>query len=85
MKKINKGFRKLKEIFTMVSITAIQVLVLTESKIFGASNTQSIDSFINFACEWLTKIRRSNCVGWGSDVRTAVGKGKMLREKAVVS
>lgn len=65
MKKI---YKKLKEKFAIVGITIMEILVFTESKILGASNTQSIDSFINFACDWLTKIRRSYCSCWWSYV-----------------
>lgn len=31
-------------------------LIITSAKVYGASNTESIDLFINFACDWLTKI-----------------------------
>ena len=31
-------------------------LILAEARVFANSNTSSIDSFINFACDWLTKI-----------------------------
>ena len=32
------------------------ILIFAETRVFAASNTESIDSFINFACDWLTKI-----------------------------
>ena len=34
----------------------MSILILAETKVFANSNTGSIDSFINFACDWLTKI-----------------------------
>ena len=56
MKKIKNLYRRLKEKTTVIVITAMGSLTLAESKVFADSNTQSIDSFINFACDWLTKI-----------------------------
>lgn len=65
MKKIKKIVKKLKERVTVIGTTATATLILAESRVFAASNTESIDSFINFACDWLTKIRRNNCFsGW---------------------
>lgn len=56
MKKTKKLFKKLKEKLSVVSTTAIGTLIIAESKVFAASNTESIDAFISFACDWLTKI-----------------------------
>lgn len=56
MKKIKNLFKKLKEKFTVIGTTAMGTLILAESRVFADSNTGSIDSFINFACDWLTKI-----------------------------
>ena len=56
MKKIKNLFRKLREKVAVIGTTAMGTLILAESRIFAASNTESIDSFINFACDWLTKI-----------------------------
>ena len=56
MKKIKNILKKLKEKITVVGTTAIGTLILAESRVFADSNTGSIDSFINFACDWLTKI-----------------------------
>ncbi len=56
MKKIKKLFGKLKEKFTIIGTSAMATLILAESRVFADSNTGSIDSFINFACDWLTKI-----------------------------
>lgn len=61
IKKVNKSkkFNKLKEKITAIGTSIMGILIVGESKVFAAdtnSNTQSIDSFINFACDWLTKI-----------------------------
>ena len=56
MKKIKQIFKNLKEKLTVIGITAIGTLILAEEKVFANSNTSSIDSFINFACDWLIKI-----------------------------
>lgn len=56
MKKIKNLFKKLKEKVTIMGTTAMGTLILIESRVLADSNTQSIDSFINFACDWLTKI-----------------------------
>lgn len=56
MKRAKNLFRKLKEKIILIVTTAMGSLILTESRVFADSNTQSIDSFINFACDWLTKI-----------------------------
>ena len=56
MKKIKNLFRKLRDKVAVIGTTAMGTLVLAETRVFAASNTESIDSFINFACDWLTKI-----------------------------
>lgn len=56
MKRAKNLFRKLKEKIILIGTIAMESLILTESRVFADSNTQSIDSFINFACDWLTKI-----------------------------
>lgn len=56
MKRAKNLFRKLKEKIILIGTTVMGSLILTESRVFADSNTQSIDSFINFACDWLTKI-----------------------------
>lgn len=55
MKRAKNLLRKLKEKMILIG-TTMGSLILTESRVFADSNTQSIDSFINFACDWLTKI-----------------------------
>lgn len=56
MKKIKNLFRKLRDKVAVIGTTAMGTLILAETRAFAASNTESIDSFINFACDWLTKI-----------------------------
>ena len=56
MKKIKNLFRKFRENVAGIGTTAMGTLILAETRVFAASNTESIDSFINFACDWLTKI-----------------------------
>ncbi len=56
MKKIKNLFRKLKEKFIVAGTSVMGTLILAETRVLADSNTQSIDSFINFACDWLTKI-----------------------------
>lgn len=56
MKKIKNLFKKLKEKFIVAGTSVMGTLILAETRVLADSNTQSIDSFINFACDWLTKI-----------------------------
>ena len=56
MRKVKNLFKKIKEKFTIIGTTMMGSLILAESRVLAASNTESIDSFINFACDWLTKI-----------------------------
>ena len=56
MKKIKNLFRKLRDKVAVIGTTAMGTLILAETRVFAASHTESIDSFINFACDWLTKI-----------------------------
>ena len=34
----------------------MSVFILATTQVYADSNTSSIDSFINFACDWLVKI-----------------------------
>lgn len=68
MKKIKNLFRKLRDKVAVIGTTAMGTLILAETRVFAASNTESIDSFINFACDWLTKIRRSRSTSWWRNV-----------------
>lgn len=52
----SKIFKKLKEKLTVISTATMGILIIAQSRVLAASNTESIDSFINFACDWLTKI-----------------------------
>lgn len=65
MKNLIKSFKenknKLKSKLITLSTSIGVTLMLGTSKVCAASGTESIDSFINFACDWLTKIRRSCC------------------------
>lgn len=54
--KNNKTLNKVKEKLTVIGATITSTFLLANSKVLAASNTQSIDGFINFACDWLTKI-----------------------------
>lgn len=52
----NKKINKLKEKITVLTGAIGSSMVLLTSRVYADSNTGSIDSFINFACDWLTKI-----------------------------
>lgn len=54
--KNNKILNKIKEKLTVLNATIISTFILANSRVYANSNTGSIDSFINFACDWLTKI-----------------------------
>lgn len=56
MKKLTNFMKKTKEKLTATAMTVTGALIIGESRVFAESNTGSIDSFINFACDWLTKI-----------------------------
>ena len=54
--KNNKTLKKIKEKLTIIGATITNTFILANTRVLAASNTQSIDGFINFACDWLTKI-----------------------------
>ena len=56
VKKIKNYKNKLKEKLTILCGSITSTLILTQCKVYATSGTESIDSFINFACDWLTKI-----------------------------
>lgn len=60
MKKvIQKLKNKKNKIINRISIlgsTFCSTAIIMQAKVYAASNTESIDSFIAFACDWLTKI-----------------------------
>ena len=80
MKILKNKLQNIKRKVPIIVTTMVGTLILAETRIFAASNTESIDSFINFACDWLTKIRRDNCFSRWSNVCVADGKGRMLKE-----
>lgn len=54
---MNKFISKIKNKITILSGTITSTFILASNKVYAAgSNTGSVDSFINFACDWLTKI-----------------------------
>lgn len=79
--KVNKI--KLKEKLTILGGTIACTFILMQNKVFADSNTDSIDSFISFACDWLTKIRRSYCFSRWSNVCITDGREKMQKENLV--
>ena len=54
--KENRKVNKLKEKVTVLTGAIGSSMILLTSRVYADSNTGSIDSFINFACDWLTKI-----------------------------
>lgn len=54
--KENRKVNKLKEKVTVLTGAIGSSMILLTSRVYANSNTGSIDSFINFACDWLTKI-----------------------------
>ena len=56
MKKLLKIKNNMKQKLTILSGTILSTFILLNNRVLAASNTGSIDSFINFACDWLTKI-----------------------------
>ncbi len=68
MKRFNDNKNKLKSKLIIFSETVASTIILTHSRVLATSNTESIDGFITFACDWLTKIRRSCSISWRSDV-----------------
>lgn len=54
--KENVKVNKLKEKITFLTTAIGSSMIFLTSKVYAASNTGSIDAFINFACDWLVKI-----------------------------
>lgn len=49
--------KKLKEKLTIITGTVFASILIGMNNVYAtSSNTGSIDAFINFACDWLTKI-----------------------------
>ena len=68
---MKKLFRNIKNKLTILGGTIVSTLILAESRVFAASNTDSIDGFISFACDWLTKI--GGVIGLVGGVMFALG------------
>lgn len=79
IKKFNDNKNKLKSKLTIFTETIASTIILTHSRVLAASNTESIDGFITFACDWLTKIRRSYSTSWRSNVCLADGNVRMQK------
>lgn len=56
MKKLLKIKNSVKEKLTILSGSILSTFIILNNRVLAESNTGSIDSFINFACDWLTKI-----------------------------
>jgi len=54
--KESKKIKKLKEKITILTGAITGSFLMLTTNVMAASNTGSIDSFINFACDWLVKI-----------------------------
>lgn len=65
MKRLLRNFKKKTSILLGGLTTSF---IIAQNKVYAASGTESIDSFINFACDWLTKIRRSRSTSWWRNV-----------------
>ena len=53
---MKKLLKKLKNKLTILGGGITSALILAENRVYAASNTETIDGFISFACDWLTKI-----------------------------
>ena len=56
IQKIKNIKNNIKDKLTVIGGTIASTFILTSSKVYAASGTESIDAFISFACDWLTKI-----------------------------
>lgn len=65
--KNNKLVKKLYVTLGSIATT----LMIVNCKVYAASNTDSIDGFIDFACDWLTKI--GGVIGLVGGVMFALG------------
>lgn len=68
---MKKLFKNIKNKLTILGGTIASTLILAESRVLAASNTDSIDGFISFACDWLTKI--GGVIGLVGGVMFALG------------
>lgn len=67
---MKKLLKNIKQKLTILCGSVTSALILAQSKVYAASGTESIDSFINFACDWLTKIRWCHCISRWCNVCT---------------
>lgn len=68
---MKKLFKNIKNKLAILGGAITSTLILVESRVFAASNTDSIDGFISFACDWLTKI--GGVIGLVGGVMFALG------------
>lgn len=75
MKKLLINFKRTKNRFieklSVIVGSIATTLITLNCRVYAASNTDSIDGFINFACEWLTKI--GGVIGLVGGVMFALG------------
>lgn len=69
--KENKKINKLKEKLTVLTGGILSSFIMLTSQVYADSNTGSIDGFITFACDWLTKI--GGVIGLVGGVMFALG------------
>ena len=78
MKKLLKFKNNVKEKLTILSGTILSTFFILNTKVLAASNTSSIDAFINFACDWLTKIGGVMfALGWQREDAEGKSRGLM--------
>ena len=56
LSKLKEKSRKIKERVTIFIGATLVTFIFGINSVYASSNTGSIDGFINFACDWLTKI-----------------------------
>ena len=53
---LKNNTNRIKNKLVVLSGSILSTFIIAQNRVYAASNTESIDSFINFACDWLTKI-----------------------------
>ncbi len=75
MKKLLNNLKNIKNKFTkklsIITGSIATTLITLNCKVYAASGTESIDGFIDFACDWLTKI--GGVIGLVGGVMFALG------------
>lgn len=56
IQKIKDNKNIIKNKLTIFLGTLASTFILASTRVYAASGTESIDAFISFACDWLTKI-----------------------------